>query len=39
MEDDAAKGDHAALRAASEEYGRVRSGLDELLARWVESAE
>lgn len=39
MEDDAAKGDHAALRAASEEYGRVRSALDEILARWVESAE
>ena len=39
MEDDAAKGDHAALRAASEEYARVREALDELLARWVESAE
>ena len=39
MEDDAAQGDQAALRAASEEYGRVRLALDGLLARWVESAE
>ena len=39
MEDDSAKGDLAALREASEEYGRARSALDELLARWVETAE
>jgi septal ring factor EnvC (AmiA/AmiB activator) len=39
MEDDSAKGDHAALRQASEEYGRSRAKLDELLARWVESGE
>ena len=39
MEDDSAKGDHAALRRASEEYGRVRASLDDLLARWVEAAE
>jgi ATP-binding cassette subfamily F protein 3 len=39
MEDDSAKGDHAALRQASEEYGRTRVRLDELLARWVETGE
>jgi ATP-binding cassette subfamily F protein 3 len=39
MEDDSAKGDHAALRRASEEYGRTRAKLDALLARWVESGE
>jgi ATP-binding cassette subfamily F protein 3 len=39
MEDDSAKGDVAALRQASEEYGRSRAKLDELLARWVESSE
>ena len=39
MEDDSAKGDLAALRVASEDYGRARSQLDELLARWVEIAE
>ena len=33
MEDDSAKGDVAALRGASEEYGRTRAKLDELLAR------
>ena len=39
MEDDSAKGDLAALRGASEEYGRVRAKLDELLSRWVNSGE
>jgi ATP-binding cassette subfamily F protein 3 len=39
MEDDSAKGDLAALREASEEYGRARAQLDQLLARWVEIAE
>ena len=39
MEDDSAKGDLAALRVASEDYGRARAQLDELLARWVEIAE
>jgi ATP-binding cassette subfamily F protein 3 len=39
MEDDSAKGDHAALRQASEDYGRTRAKLDELLARWVEGGE
>jgi ATP-binding cassette, subfamily F, member 3 len=39
MEDDSAKGDHAALRQASEEYGQTRAKLDELLARWVETGE
>jgi len=39
MEDDSAKGDVAALRQASEEYGRARAKLDELLARWVETGE
>jgi len=39
MEDDSAKGDHAALRQASEDYGRTRALLDHLLARWVETAE
>ncbi|MBI4364387.1 MAG: ABC-F family ATP-binding cassette domain-containing protein [Candidatus Latescibacteria bacterium] len=39
MEDDSAKGDIAALRKASEEYGRARAELDRLLARWVEIAE
>ncbi len=39
MEDDSAKADHSAVRQASEEYGRMRAKLDEVLARWVESAE
>ncbi len=39
MEDDSAKGDVAALRTASEEYGRTRAKLDQLLSRWVESPE
>jgi ATP-binding cassette subfamily F protein 3 len=39
MEDDSAKGDVGALRQASEEYGRTRAKLDELLARWVETGE
>jgi len=39
MEDDSAKGDVQALRTASEEYGRTRAKLDQLLARWVESPE
>jgi len=39
MEDDSAKGDVSGLRTASEEYGRTRAKLDQLLARWVESAE
>jgi len=39
MEDDSAKGDVLALRQASEEYGRARAKLDELLARWVEGGE
>ncbi len=39
MEDDSAKGDHAALRQASEEYGQTRAKLDDLLARWVETGE
>jgi len=39
MEDDSAKGDHAALRQASEDYGRTRAKLDQLLARWVETGE
>jgi ATP-binding cassette subfamily F protein 3 len=39
MEDDSAKGDHAAVRQASEDYGRTRAQLDELLARWVETGE
>jgi len=39
MEDDSAKGDVAALRRESEEYGRVRAALDALLARWVETGE
>jgi len=39
MEDDSAKGDLAALRHASEEYGRARAQLDEVLARWVEIAD
>ena len=39
MEDDSAKGDLAALRTASEEYGRVCAKLDELLSRWVNSGE
>jgi ATP-binding cassette subfamily F protein 3 len=39
MEDDSAKGDVAALRQASEEYGRARAKLDALLAKWVETGE
>jgi ATP-binding cassette subfamily F protein 3 len=39
MEDDSAKGDIGALRQASEEYAQSRARLDELLARWVETAE
>ena len=39
MEDDSAKGDHAALRQASEDYGRTRVKLDQLLARWLETGE
>jgi len=39
MEDDSAKGDHAALRQASEDYGRTRVKLDALQARWVEGGE
>jgi len=39
MEDDSAKGDHLALRQASEDYGRARAQLDQLLARWVETGE
>ena len=39
LEDDSAKGDHAALRQASGEYGIARAKLDAVLARWVESGE